>query len=100
MNRKRLKLWFALIALTAAGAVCASGADFLARYKGTPFEDSRYHGGAQKIPGKMHSRGLSLSTSLSGGPTLLDLRRRNFPHDLYRRFPCTSQTQDTDRAAG
>ena len=27
---------------------------FLATYKGTPYADSRYHGGAQKIPGKIY----------------------------------------------
>jgi hypothetical protein len=31
----------------------ASGPDFLAHYKGTPYEDSRYHGGAQKVPGRV-----------------------------------------------
>ena len=28
--------------------------DFLSSYKGTPYEDSRYHDGAQKIPGKVY----------------------------------------------
>jgi hypothetical protein len=38
-------------------AVGASGADkpgFLSHYKGMPYEDSRYHDGAQKIPGKVY----------------------------------------------
>jgi hypothetical protein len=35
----------------AAGTVGAQKADFLKSYKGTPFHDSRYSGGAQKIPG-------------------------------------------------
>jgi hypothetical protein len=54
MNRKRLRLWMVLIMLPAAGAECASRADFLAHYKGTPYEDSHYHEGAQKIPGKVY----------------------------------------------
>jgi hypothetical protein len=37
----------------AASAVCASKADFLAHYKGTPYHDTRYQGGAQKIPGRV-----------------------------------------------
>ena len=31
----------------------AADNSFLAAYKGTPFHDSRYHGGAQRIPGKV-----------------------------------------------
>ncbi len=38
----------ALFTITAVGA---SNIDFLSHYKGTPYEDGRYHGGAQKIPG-------------------------------------------------
>src|SRR5277367_4860840 len=37
----------------AATAFCVSQADYLATYKGTPFQDSRYQGGAQKIPGRV-----------------------------------------------
>jgi hypothetical protein len=44
----------AFFTLAATMALCASGADFLKQYKGTSFEDSRYHGGAQKIPGKVY----------------------------------------------
>lgn len=33
------------------GALGASKSDFLAQYKGAPFHDSKYNGGAQKIPG-------------------------------------------------
>ena len=54
MNRGRLQLWLALVVLPAAGAGCASRADFLAHYKGAPYEDSRYGAGAQKIPGKVY----------------------------------------------
>jgi hypothetical protein len=39
------------VALMAAGAVGAQAPDFLKSYKGTPFHDSKYIGGAQKIPG-------------------------------------------------
>jgi len=31
----------------------APAADFLSSYKGTPYYDSRYHGGAQAIPGRV-----------------------------------------------
>ena len=51
--RFRLFLLF-LVALAATAAMGAAKPDFLKQYKGTPFEDSRYHGGAQKIPGKVH----------------------------------------------
>ncbi len=44
-----------LAAFSAVGAKSASRADFLAQYKGTPYQDSRYHHGAQKIPGKVYS---------------------------------------------
>jgi hypothetical protein len=45
--------WFAL-AVVWAVAGGATGADFLSSYKGRPYEDSRYHAGAQKIPGKVY----------------------------------------------
>jgi hypothetical protein len=54
MNRRRLQLCMMLIGLPVAGALCASKADFLSHYQGTPYEDSRYHEGAQKIPGKVY----------------------------------------------
>lgn len=54
MNRKWLKFWIVMAALAATGAKCASKADFLAEYKGSAYEDGRYHGGAQKIPGKVY----------------------------------------------
>jgi hypothetical protein len=40
-----------MAALLAAG--CASVADVPAQYRGTPFRDSRYAGGPQKIPGRV-----------------------------------------------
>jgi hypothetical protein len=46
-----------VIALAAIGlgTVAAAGfqADFLAQYRGTPYHDSRYQGGAQGVPGKV-----------------------------------------------
>jgi hypothetical protein len=48
--------WFApaMVCLAAAGATGAGKPDFLSNYKGAPYEDSRYHEGAQKIPGKVY----------------------------------------------
>jgi hypothetical protein len=42
-----------LTVLFAASAVRASNTDYLARYKGKPYHDSRYKSGAQRIPGKI-----------------------------------------------
>ena len=48
---------FMLLAIFAAfwgsAALSAPQSDFLTHYKGTPFHDSRYQGGAQPIPGKV-----------------------------------------------
>jgi len=44
---------FALALVFACTAIAASQSGFLAQYKGTPFHDARYSGGAQKIPGKV-----------------------------------------------
>ncbi len=54
MPRTGFHLCLVLASLFAGAAWCSSRRDFLAQYKGTPFEDSRYHGGAQKIPGKVY----------------------------------------------
>jgi hypothetical protein len=54
MKGRSPQFWIMLIALSVAEARCASRDDFLAHYKGAPFEDSRLHGGAQKIPGKVY----------------------------------------------
>jgi hypothetical protein len=40
-----------LLAVVAAPAFFASPANYLKNYKGAPYHDSRYTGGAQKIPG-------------------------------------------------
>jgi len=42
-----------LTVLFATTALCAPKSEFLANYKGTPYHDSRYQGGAQKIPGEV-----------------------------------------------
>jgi hypothetical protein len=47
----RSLMFVSLVAMFAAGAGGAPKADFLKSYKGTPFHDSKYEGGAQKIPG-------------------------------------------------
>ena len=39
------------VVLMATGTVGAQKTDFLKKYAGTPFHDSKYSGGAQKIPG-------------------------------------------------
>jgi hypothetical protein len=48
--------WFApaMACLVAASTIGAGKPDFLSTYKGMPYEDSRYHDGAQKIPGKVY----------------------------------------------
>jgi hypothetical protein len=42
-----------LAVLFGAATLCALQTDFLAQYKGTPYHDARYTGGAQAIPGKV-----------------------------------------------
>ena len=44
----------AVVGAVAASATGAGTPDILSSYKGTPYEDSRYHDGAQKIPGKVY----------------------------------------------
>ena len=51
---RRFSLFLAMsAALLGAATLCALQADFLAHYKGRPYQDSRYAGGAQAIPGKV-----------------------------------------------
>lgn len=53
-NSLRLCLKLTILALLLTStAISASRSDFLRGYKGTPFQDSRYRSGAQKIPGKL-----------------------------------------------
>jgi len=49
----RLLALVALVALLTGAAIAATKSNIPADYKGTPFQDSRYHDGAQKIPGKV-----------------------------------------------
>ena len=47
-------LYVAMFDLFLAAAYCGVKFDFLASYKGTPFHDSEYSGGPQKIPGTIY----------------------------------------------
>ncbi len=47
-------LSFAFVALVSSSALCAGNDGFIEHYKGTPFHDSQYSGGSQKIPGKVY----------------------------------------------
>ena len=53
--RDSVRKMFLVLAMLAvvAGSLCLAQGDFLAHYKGTPYHDSRYSGGAQAIPGKV-----------------------------------------------
>ena len=53
MPRLVSRYWWMIlaVALTTACSAGAQQADFLKSYKGTPFHDSKYNGGVQKIPG-------------------------------------------------
>jgi len=53
MRRYVYRYWLmaSAVALTMVGAANGQTSDFLKVYKGTPFHDSKYNGGAQKIPG-------------------------------------------------
>jgi len=42
-----------LLVFSATAAIGASKSNFPKHYKGTPYRDSRYQGGAQKIPGRV-----------------------------------------------
>jgi hypothetical protein len=54
MNGRNFLLWAALLAVAAAAATGSPTSDFLKHYKGTPYQDSQVHAGAQKIPGKVY----------------------------------------------
>jgi hypothetical protein len=45
--------WPALLALFTTAAICGAQTNYAKNYQGTPYEDSRHQGGAQKIPGKV-----------------------------------------------
>jgi hypothetical protein len=50
----KLAIVAALAVPMTSTVISASKSGFLRSYKGTPFQDSRYRGGAQKIPGKVY----------------------------------------------
>jgi hypothetical protein len=52
MQRFRL-IWSVALVFLAATTICAAGLNFQENYKGTPYQDSRYQGGAQEIPGRV-----------------------------------------------
>jgi hypothetical protein len=49
----RLRFVVLLFIVLSAATASSSQSDFLQHYKGTPYHDSRHHGGAQKIPGRV-----------------------------------------------
>ena len=51
--RRSLLVLAAVAVVFGVGTLCALQTDFLAKYKGTPYHDSRYNAGAQAIPGKV-----------------------------------------------
>ena len=50
MNRIKLTLCFMAALMLSATATSQS---FLSRYAGVPYHDNEYHGGPQKIPGRV-----------------------------------------------
>jgi hypothetical protein len=48
-----LRLGISAAVVAAAASMTVPATDYVARYKGVPFHDSRYHGGAQRIPGRV-----------------------------------------------
>ncbi len=53
MKMPLLRSSLPILAILCAAALCSAQPGFLSRYTGTPYHDSRYQGGAQKIPGKV-----------------------------------------------
>ncbi|MGD0628498.1 MAG: hypothetical protein ABR987_04055 [Terracidiphilus sp.] len=51
--RRSLLLLVPVASFSGAAMLDAPQTGFLAQYKGTPYQDSQYQGGAQKIPGKV-----------------------------------------------
>jgi hypothetical protein len=53
-KRKSTAVYLAsLLTFLAITTVCAAQTNYLKNYPGTPYRDSRYQGGAQKIPGRV-----------------------------------------------
>jgi hypothetical protein len=53
MSRLSAFLPVVLFSTLAVAQIASSSTSFLSSYKGTPYEDSRYQGGAQAIPGRV-----------------------------------------------
>jgi hypothetical protein len=56
LGTRQLRSWgllLTLVAFFATTAVCVSKSNFQKHYKGTPYQDARYPGGPQKIPGRV-----------------------------------------------
>jgi len=53
MSLKSFALVLGTSAMAAAPCLTILATDFVANYKGVPYHDSRYHDGAQKIPGRV-----------------------------------------------
>src|SRR5580693_2104443 len=53
VRRSLFRLSLPLLILLGTTAFCASQTNYLKNYKGTPYEDNHYKGGAQKIPGRV-----------------------------------------------
>jgi hypothetical protein len=52
-RRRSCGMLLSLLAFFATTALCASKSNLPKHYKGTPYQDARYHGGPQKIPGRV-----------------------------------------------
>jgi hypothetical protein len=53
VRRSLFRLSLPLLILLGTTALCALQTNYLKNYKGTPYEDNHYKGGAQKIPGRV-----------------------------------------------
>jgi len=53
VRRSLFRLSLPLLILLGTTALCAPQTNYLKNYKGTPYEDNHYKGGAQKIPGRV-----------------------------------------------
>jgi hypothetical protein len=53
VSKSLFRLCLPLSILLSTAALCSPQTDYLQNYKGTPYRDRRYQGGAQKIPGRV-----------------------------------------------
>jgi hypothetical protein len=51
--RRTLSRRCSTLPMLLAAVICIAQTSYLKNYKGTPYEDSRHHGGAQTIPGRV-----------------------------------------------